>query len=35
LQGEAPINADYAVLGYDEAENYDDPALAVVMVTRE
>ena len=35
LQGDAPVNADYAVLGYDEAENYDDPALAVVMVTRE
>lgn len=35
LQGEAPINATYAVLGYDEAENYDDPALAVVMVNRE
>ena len=34
LQWEAPINATYAVLWYDEAENYDDPALAVVMVDK-
>ena len=35
LQWDSPMTADYAVVWYDEAENYDDPAASVVMVTRE
>ena len=35
LQGNAPLMSEYAIIGYDEAENYDDPALAVVMCNKD